>query len=121
MKNTLYKYMTALAAAILCAAALPAYSQHTIGLSGGIGSASARFYPVQETKMIFGRYDFGLSWRYYSLPRYVGAVGADLEFLQRGFSYGYSYTTSTNDKGEEVREYSYYTRRFNSIIMPLVW
>lgn len=96
-------------------------AQHTLGVYGGYGTASARFYPAQETRMVFGRYNFGLSWRYYSLPRFVGAVGADLEMLQRGFSYGYTYTTTTNEDGEEEREYSFYTRRFNSIMLPLVW
>lgn len=98
-----------------------ARAQHTLGVYGGYGTASARFYPAQETRMVFGRYNFGLSWRYYSLPRFVGAVGADLELLQRGFSYGYTYTTTTNEDGEEEREYSFYTRRFNSIMLPLVW
>ncbi len=109
------------AAAVLVMAPLAAGAQHTLGISGGTGSASARFYPAQQTRMILGRCDFGLSWRYYSLPRYVGAVGADLELLQRGFSYGYTYRTVVDDEGEETREYSYYTRRFNSLMLPLVW
>ena len=107
------------AAALL--ASLAVRAQHTVGISGGVGSASARFYPAQETKMLFGRCNFGLSWRYYSLPRYVGAVGVDLELLQRGFSYGYTYRTVMDDSGEEMREYSYYTRKFNSLMVPLVW
>lgn len=107
--------------AAMLVAALAAHAQHTLGISGGAGSATARFYPAQETKMLMGRCDFGLSWRYYSLPRYVGAVGVDLELLQRGFSYGYTYTPVIDDKGEEMREYSYYTRRFNSLMLPLVW
>lgn len=103
------------------AAAIATHAQHTLGVFGGAGIATARFYPAQETKTVSGRYDFGLSWRYYSLPRYVGAVGVDLELLQRGFSYGYTYTPIMNDKGEELREYAYYTRRFNSIMLPIVW
>lgn len=110
-----------LTAAALLTGIFTAQAQHTIGVFGGYGTASARFYPVQETKMVFGRYNFGLSWRYYSLPRYVGAVGVDIELLQRGFSYGYTYTTTTNEDGEEEREYSFYTRRFNSIMVPIVW
>ncbi|MBE6221756.1 MAG: PorT family protein [Rikenellaceae bacterium] len=96
-------------------------AQHTVGVFGGMGSASARFFPKQEMKMLFGPANFGFSWRYYSLPRYVGAVGADLEFLQRGFSYGYTYRTVLDEKGNEQREYSYYTRRLNSLMLPLVW
>ena len=119
MKRFLYILLVS-AATLFCGAAT-VRAQHTLGVFGGYGSASARFYPAQETRMVFGRYNFGLSWRYYSLPRFVGAVGADLELLQRGFSYGYTYTTSMNEDGEEEREYSFYTRRFNSIMLPLVW
>ena len=71
--------------------------------------------------MLFGTADMGLSWRYYSLPRFVGAVGADLEFIQRGFSYGYAYSLVPDEKGNEQRQYYYYTRRLNSVMLPLVW
>ena len=102
-------------------AGFSARAQHTFGVSGGLGSSTARFYPQQEMKMLLGGTNFGLSWRYYSLPRYVGAIGVDLEYMQRGFSFGYSYSTTTNDKGEEIRDYNFYTRRLNSIMLPLVW
>ena len=98
-----------------------ASAQHTAGVFGGIATGNARFMPVQETKTLYGLTNFGLSWRYYSLPRFVGAVGADLEFLQRGFKYGYTYTTYLDDKGIEQRDYSYYTRRLNSVMLPMVW
>ncbi|MBR3775736.1 MAG: outer membrane beta-barrel protein [Alistipes sp.] len=98
-----------------------ARAQHTFGVSGGLGSSTARFYPQQEMKMLLGGTNFGLSWRYYSLPRYVGAIGVDLEYMQRGFSFGYSYSATTNDKSEEMRDYNFYTRRLNSIMLPLVW
>lgn len=98
-----------------------AQAQHTVGVFGGMASATARFFPKQEMKSIWGLGNFGASWRYYSLPRFVGAVGADLELLQRGFSYGYTYKTVLDEKGNEQREYSYYTRQLNSLMMPLVW
>lgn len=98
-----------------------AQAQHTVGVFGGMASATARFFPKQEMKSIWGLGNFGASWRYYSLPRFVGAVGADLELLQRGFSYGYTYRTVLDEKGNEQREYSYYTRQLNSLMMPLVW
>ena len=98
-----------------------ALAQHTFGVSGGLGAATARFYPQQEMKMLMGGTNFGLSWRYYSLPRFVGAVGVDLEYMQRGFSYGYSYSLSTSPSGEELRDYSFYTRRLNSIMLPIIW
>lgn len=98
-----------------------AQAQHTVGVFGGMASATARFFPKQEMKSIWGLGNFGASWRYYSLPRFVGAVGADLELLQRGFSYGYTYKTVLDEKGNEQREYSYYTRQLNSLMLPLVW
>ena len=100
---------------------LSASAQHTFGISGGLGSSTARFYPAQEMKSLFGGANFGLSWRYYSLPRYVGAIGVDLEFMQRGFSYGYTYSISVDDNGEEMRDYNFFTRRLNSIMLPIVW
>ena len=98
-----------------------AQAQHTVGVFGGTASATARFFPKQDMKSIWGLGNFGASWRYYSLPRFVGAVGADLELLQRGFSYGYTYKTFLDEKGNEQREYSYYTRQLNSLMVPLVW
>ncbi len=96
-------------------------AQHTVGLSGGMGAGMARFYPARETKMLIGGTNFGLSWRYYSLPRFVGAVGVDLEVLKRGFSYGYTYTSSFDENGAELREYSYYNRSLNTVMLPIVW
>lgn len=107
--------------AVLLMLGQSAQAQHTVGVFGGMASATARFFPKQEMKSVWGLGNFGASWRYYSLPRFVGAVGADLELLQRGFSYGYTYKTVLDEKGNEQREYSYYTRQLNSLMMPLVW
>lgn len=96
-------------------------AQHLIGVTGGAGTSSIRFYPLRETKSLTTGPNFGLSWRYYSLPRFVGAVGVDLELMQRGFSYGYTYTSSMDEEGMEIRDYSYYNRKLNSIMMPIVW
>ena len=107
--------------ALILSVASVARAQHTFTLTGGAGASTARFYPKYEMKTLIGDKNFGLSWRYYSLPRFVGAVGVDLEFMQRGFSYGYSYSATTNDKGEEIRDYNFYTRHLNSIMLPIVW
>lgn len=105
---------------ILCAAfslaACGLRAQHTVGVFGGYGTGTARFYPAQETKSVGGRFSGGLSWRYYSATRFVGCVGADLEFLQRGFSYA-PYASITEDEAD----YLYYTRRLNSVMLPIVW
>lgn len=99
-----------------------AEAQHTVGVFGGVGTASMRPYPKKEMKSIFPAISAGFSWRYYSLPRYVGAVGVDVEFLQRGFQYGHTYTSTYDDvTGLEQREYHFYKRKFNSIMVPIVW
>lgn len=98
-----------------------ASAQHTLSLTGGTGVSMARFYPAEKTKLLWGSETFGLSWRFYSpKPRFVGAVGVDLEYLERGFQLGYTYTSEfVNDK--EIRHYQYYTRRINSVMLPIVW
>ena len=96
-------------------------AQHTLTLTGGSGLSTARFYPAEETKWVWGMETVGLSWRFYSdKPRFVGAVGVDLEYLERGFSVGYAYTSSFVDD-KEVRTYKYYTRNVNSLMLPIVW
>lgn len=98
-----------------------ASAQHTVGVGGGLGTAMARFYPKVESRWLWGVSNYTLSWRYYSLPRFVGAVGLDLEYLQRGYSYGYDYYSIMDENGQEQRIYSYYDRNINTIMLPLVW
>ena len=62
-------------------------AQHTIAVTGGTGFATARPYPAQESKAIWGTYQAGFSWRYYSMPRFLACFGIDVELLQRGYSY----------------------------------
>ena len=119
MKKQLIYLSLLLCATLFCATAS---AQHTFGVSGGLGTSNVRFYPLQETKSLIGCANYGLSWRYYSLPRFVGAVGVDLEYMQRGFSYGYSYIRIPDEEsGTEKREYSYFNRNMNTIMLPIVW
>ncbi len=91
-------------------------AQHTLALTGGTGFATARPYPAQEMKAIWGTYQAGFSWRYYSLPRFIACVGIDIDLMQRGFSFApYPYLY------ENKKDYKYYTRTLNSIVIPLVW
>ena len=87
--------------------------------------STARFYPSEETKWMWGSETFGLSWRFYSeKPRFVGAVGVDLEYLERGFNLGYTYTSEfvgEGDNRKEIRHYQFYNRKINSVMLPLVW
>lgn len=109
----LFRILLLLAAAGL---QLPAAAQHTIGFSAGSGMGTGRFEPQQETRPVWGTFTAGVSWRYYSAQRIVGGVGADLEFLQRAFS------MATNaSRVDDEKDYLYYTRRINSIVLPIVW
>lgn len=91
-------------------------AQHTIAVTGGTGFATGRFYPDQEMKPIWGTYAAGFSWRYYSMPRFIACFGIDVELLQRGFSFApYPYLY------ENKKDYKYYTRKLNSIVIPIVW
>ena len=102
-----------------------AVAQHTLTLTGGTGVSMARFYPAEVTKIMWGSENFGVSWRYYSpKPRFVGAIGLDLEYLERGFNVAYAYTSEWIDNGDELKEirhYQYYSRKVNSIMLPIVW
>ena len=103
-----------------------ATAQHTLTLTGGTGASYARFYPTEVTKPILGCESLGLSWRFYSpKPRFVGAVGLDLDYVQRGFAFAYfdRPETVTDDYGNQkiIHHYEYYTRRINSLMLPFVW
>ena len=74
---------------------------------------------------MWGCENFGIAWRYYSeKPRFVGAVGIDLEYIERGFNMGYTYTSEWVGEGnekKEIRHYQFYNRKINTIMLPLVW
>lgn len=98
------------------AVAFESSAQHTIAITGGTGFATARPYPAQEMKAIWGTYQAGFSWRYYSMPRFIACFGIDVELLQRGFSFApYPYLY------ENKKDYKYYTRKLNSIMVPIIW
>ena len=112
------KFLKILTFVVLFSVAMVAESraQHTIAVTGGTGYATMRPYPSQEMKAIWGTYQAGVSWRYYSMPRFVACFGIDVELLQRGYSfapYGYYY--------QNKKEMNYYTRKINSIVIPIVW
>lgn len=106
----------ALAAVLAVAYTAESAAQHTIAVTGGTGFATARPYPSQEMRPIWGTYQAGFSWRYYSMPRFVACFGIDVELMQRGYSFApYSYLY------EKKKDYKYYTRKINSIVIPIVW
>lgn len=91
-------------------------AQHTVGAFVGYGMGSSRIYPKQETRGTWGMYNVGLSWRHYGKQRVVGGFGVDLEFLQSAYSYA-PYASIT----ENESDYRWYTRKVNSIMVPVVW
>ena len=101
---------------VLAAGVVPAAAQHTLGVIAGYGSATARFYPKQETRSVWGMYSGGLTWRYYSPQRVVGGFGADLEWVQQGFSF-----VPNVSQYEDESEYVYYSRTVSSLMLPIVW
>lgn len=100
----------------LAAQAPRARAQHTLGIMAGYGMGSARLYPQQETRGTWGLYSAGLSWRYYGMPRFVGGFGIDLEFVQQAYSYA-PYASQIENKAD----WEWYTRRLNTIMVPIVW
>lgn len=110
------KRMTIILTALFLLSAVGASAQHTLGVTGGFGMSTARFYPKQETKPVWGGYNAGISWRYYGPQRFVGGFGIDLEVMQQGFSFAPYASTTENEA-----DYQYYTRKMNTVMLPIVW
>lgn len=93
-----------------------ASAQHTLALTGGAGMTTARLYPAQEMRPIWGVVTGGVSWRHYTAERFVGGIGVDLEYMQRGFCY-----SPDAYRHEDKKDYNYYTRKVNSLVVPMMW
>ncbi len=107
--------VVALVSLILCGVT-PSSAQNVVGVTGGYGSSTDAIYPVQKSRTLYGLPNFGVSWRNYTAERYVGCFGIDLEYMQRGFSY--APYASYYEEGETLL---YYTRKINTILVPIVW
>ncbi len=100
----------------VCASTVAASGQHYVGIKGGAGTGDVRFFPVYETPMVYGLFNGGVTWRYYTenprsiVDRYAGGVAAELEFIQRGFR--------REVFGDENTEYK---RTVNSVLLPFMW
>ncbi len=105
-KFFLYGVFLALAAL----AATPSAAQHYVGVKGGYASGSVRLFPPTQTLSLWNLYTGGVSWKYYSTQKYVGGVGADLEYIQQGYR-------QENFKGSDTL----YVRQVNSIMLPMIW
>ncbi|MDR0511315.1 MAG: PorT family protein [Rikenellaceae bacterium] len=92
-----------------------ACAQHYTGVRAGFGGGTARLYPNADMRYLWGMPNFGLSWKYYSEERVVGAVEADLEYMQRGFKrIGQD---NPNDPGDTTT----YRRTVSSFMLPFSW
>ena len=120
-RSKIVRYVAILSLLMTICGGMSASAQHTLTFVGGSGASYARFYPAEETKWVWGAESYGLSWRYYSdKPRFVGAIGVDLEYMERGFQMGYTYTKEYIDD-KEIRHYRFYRRDVNSLMLPIVW
>ena len=79
-------------------------------MRGGWGGGSARFTPARETKLEWGLYSGGLSYKFYTAQKYVGGIQIDLQYMGRGFAYDLQ---SKSD--------SSYHRTINSFELPFMW
>lgn len=79
-------------------------------MRGGWGGGSARFTPSRETGTEWGLYSGGISYKFYTAQKFVGAIQADLQYMGRGFMY------DLQSKGDTS-----YHRTINSFELPLMW
>lgn len=109
--NVIKKISIALAFVLSTAAS--AFGQHYIGVRGGYGVGMGRFYPPQEEKMVWGMYTGGIAWKYYSHEKYLGGIGAEIEYVRKAYEYNLSKSGVVTD--------STYRRTINTVQVPLIW
>ncbi|GHV00999.1 hypothetical protein FACS1894159_08030 [Bacteroidia bacterium] len=103
--------MIILSALLICLCVQGVVAQYYVGAKVGYGGGTARLYPEQEMAYAWGYKSGGLSWKYYSPERVVGAVQVDLEFTERGYR--------INNYGNNLD--SSYFRHLSSVIIPFSW
>lgn len=111
------KKKTIISLILLALSAGTAFPQHYLGARGGYGLGFGRFYtgedPVLENEMVWGLWSGGLAWKYYSSEKFVGGIGAEVEFLQRGYEFHIIERGQSTDRT--------YRRTLSSIHVPLLW
>lgn len=101
---------------LFCVAGGRVAAQHYVGARVGYGGGTSRYYPNEEMGYVWGYKNFGLSWKYYSAERVVGAVQVDLEFMQRGYKIKNDVFTDTGGS-----HFGTYFRDLNAINVPFSW
>ncbi len=102
-------------------------AQHYLGVRGGLGGGTTRIYPKEETRTLWGLYNAGVSWKYYTAEKYVGGVQADILFMQQGYinhdapydREGFRRWDETYNPGGDSTLYE--KRKVNSIMVPLMF
>lgn len=87
-----------------------ASGQTYVGVRGGYGIGNARFVSAKETKNLFGLLSGGVSAKYFSDIKFVGAVQVDLQYFENGFKYDLLKDSDSS-----------YMRTVNTIELPLMW
>ena len=96
-----------------------ASGQHTLGVIGGTTAWAAAVSIRSRRRGRSGVFTAEVfTWRYYGKQRFVGGFGVDLEFQQQAFSFA---TNASQVDEKETANYLYYTRRINSMVLPVVW
>lgn len=109
-KNNKGLLRLAIVAMLLLVSVSAASAQSYIGFRAGGGTGSARFVPEQETVTVFGLLSGGVSYKYFSDLKFVGAVEADVQYFERGYKYDLAKDSDSS-----------YMRTINSIDLPIMW
>lgn len=114
------KYKISVLSLVAAGCLLPAMvsAQHYVGVRGGFGGGTSRTFPKIEQQMLWGLYNGGVSWKYYSPEKYVGGVEADILFMQQGYKELDEYYSIYDFPGDTT---GYYSRKVNSVMVPLFW
>lgn len=87
-----------------------ASAQTYVGVRAGTGMGSARFLPAEEMGSVLGLFSGGISAKYFSDMKFVGAVQVDLQYAQTGYKYDLLKDSDSS-----------YMRTINSIELPIMW
>ncbi len=87
-----------------------ASAQSYVGVRGGYGVGNGRFLPANESRTVLGLLSGGVSYKYFSDTRFVGAIEADLQYFERAFKYDLAKDSDSS-----------YMRQVNSIDLPIMW
>ncbi len=87
-----------------------AYSQHSVGVRGGMVAGSVRFSPAEETAFHIAKPQFGVSYKYLGGDKYLGGIMADLNYTEKAFVV---FPRAKSD--------SSYVRSIRTIELPILW